>query len=112
MMNLRKRIEKLEQHLGAETITLRFADGRTEVIRCSGDYVETLFRLLVRSTDGNPPSWATPLQAKHFKWLSESESIEEEGGGHLLELGLAIMRSPNVPDDEMDPADIPVPAPG
>jgi hypothetical protein len=111
MANLRKRIQKLEENLGVETITLRFADGRTETIKCNRDYVETLCCLLVESTDGNPPPRATPLQAKHFKWLCECESYEETGG-RLLELGLAIMRSPNVPDNEMDPADIPVPAPG
>jgi hypothetical protein len=111
MMNLRKRIEKLEQHLGAETITLHFADGRTEVIRCNGDYPATLCCLLVKSTDGNPPPRATPLQAKHFKWLCECESYEERGG-QLLAWGLALMRSPRTPDSEIDPADIPVPAPG
>ncbi len=111
-MNLRKRIAKLEQNLGFETITLRFADGRIETIKCSQDYVDTLFRLLAESTDGNPPPRATPLQAKHFKWLCECESFEEEGGGHLLELRLALMRSPRTPESEMDPADIPVPAPG
>ena len=110
MANLRKRIQKLEENFGPETITLHFADGRTETIKCNGAYVETLFRLLVESTDGNPPPRATPLQAKHFKWLCECESYKEPGGGRLLEWGLAIMRSPSAPDSEIDPADIPVPA--
>ena len=109
-MNLRKRIAKLEQNLGAEMITLRFADGRIETIKCTGDYKETLLRLLVESTDDNPRLPATPLQAKHFKWLCECESYDE-GRGQLLELGLAIMRTPRTPESEMDPADIPVSAP-
>jgi hypothetical protein len=110
MRNLRRRVAKLEKHLGAKTITLRFADGRTEVVKVSGDYVATLFRLLVQDTDGYTPQAANPLQAKHLKWLCECESYDE-GGGQLIELGLAIMRSPRVADDEMNPADIPVPAP-
>ncbi len=67
MRNLRRRIAKLEKHLGAKTIALRFADGGTEVINASGDYVATLFSLLVQDPYGDTPRAANPLQAKHLK---------------------------------------------
>ncbi len=66
-MNLRKRIAKLEQNLGAETITLRFADGRTETIKCIEDYEETLLRLLVGKYRRQSATTGYPVAGKAFQ---------------------------------------------
>ena len=110
MTNLKKRIAKLEQDHGSQTITLYFADGRTEVITGSKEYMANLFCLLVRDEYGDPPQTANALQAKHVKWFCECEVIKEAGGATLFELGLALRRTPRLPE-ESDPTDIPIPAP-
>jgi hypothetical protein len=84
-VNLRRRLEALEQDLRSEPIVLLMADGRTETL--PGHDVAGL---LGRALDGD----RTP----EMELIARSVSSTEPDGAHMIDLARALLNGP-VEDD-------------
>jgi hypothetical protein len=86
MMNLKKRLAALEKGLNAEPTILWMPDGSSCCISGNNDHI---LRLVATVFGG-----ATPEQELELDLIRRSDSIQEAGGGHMLELLRAILLSP------------------
>jgi hypothetical protein len=82
-MNLRRRLELLEEQLTGEPALLKMPDGRTERLPGRGDY---LLDLVARSMSGD----RTP----ELELIAQSISCTEPGGGHMIDLARAFLNGP------------------
>jgi hypothetical protein len=79
-VNLRRRLEALEQNLSSEPILLLMPDGRTETLRSD---VLDLFSRAVRG-DRTP----------EIELIAQSKSSTELGGAHMIDLARALLNGP------------------
>jgi hypothetical protein len=82
-VNLRRRLEALEQDLTGEPILLLMPDGRTETLPGHNDYV---LGLLSRAVRGD----RTP----EMELVARSRSSTEPGGAHMIDLVRALLNGP------------------
>jgi len=82
-INLRRRLEALENQLTSEPIILLMPDGRTETLPGRGEYMLNLF---ARACGGE----RTP----EMKLIAESISSTEPDGAHMIDLVRALLNSP------------------
>ena len=90
-MNLRQRLERLEQQLISEPTILFMPDGKTVILSGPGDYLMTLLGLSTHPND------STPAQAEHLNLIHQCVDSAEPGGARLVEL---IQCFQNGPADE------------
>ena len=83
-VNLRRRLEALEQDLRSEPIALLMPDGRTETLPGHNDYV---LNLLSRAVRGD----RTP----EMELVARSVSSIEPDGAHMIDLVRALLNGPN-----------------
>ena len=83
-VNLRRRLEALEQDLSSEPILLLMPDGRTETLPGHNDYV---LNLLSRAVRGD--------RAPEMELIARSQSSTEPGGAHMIDLVRALLNGPN-----------------
>lgn len=83
-VNLRRRLEALEQNLSSEPILLLMPDGRTETLPGHNDYVLDLFSRALRG-DRTP----------EMEVIAQSKSSREPGGAHMVDLVRALLNGPN-----------------
>jgi hypothetical protein len=81
-LNLRRRLEALEQHLSSEPIVLLMPDGRRETLR--GDVLDLFSRAL--REDRTP----------EIELIAQSVGSVEPGGGHMMDLARALLNGPAV----------------
>jgi hypothetical protein len=82
-INMRRRLEALEEQLTSEPILLLMPDGGTETLPGQNDYVLSLLRRAVRG-DRTPG----------MELVARSVSSTEPGGAHLIDLVRALLNSP------------------
>jgi len=84
-INLRRRLEALEQDLSSEPTVLLMPDGRVETLPGHNDYVLNLLSRAVRGA-------RTP----EIELIAQSISSVEPGGGHMMDLARALLHGPVV----------------
>jgi len=82
-VNLRRRLEALENQLTSEPIILLMPDGRMETLPGHSDYV---INLLSRAVRGD----RTPA----MDLIARSQSSTEPGGAHMIDLVRALLNGP------------------
>jgi hypothetical protein len=82
-INLRRRLEALEQDLTSEPILLLMPDGRTETLPGHNDYVLNLLGRAV-GEDRTP----------EMDLVARSVSSTEPGGAHMIDLVRALLNGP------------------
>jgi hypothetical protein len=82
-INLRRRLEALEEQLIIEPILLRMPDGSTQTLPGQNDYV---LNLLWRAVRGE----RTP----EMDLVARSTSSSEPGGAHMIDLVRALLNGP------------------
>lgn len=82
-MNLRRRLEALENQLSSEPIVLLMPDGRIETLPGRGEYMLNLF---MRARDGE--------RTREMELIAESIGSSEPGGAHMIDLVRALLNSP------------------
>jgi hypothetical protein len=82
-INLRRRLEALEEQPTSEAILLLMPDGRTETLPGHNDYV---LNLLSRAVRGD----RTPEMER----VARSVSSIEPGGAHMVDLVRALLNGP------------------
>ena len=83
-VNLRRRLEALEQDLSSEPILLLMPDARTETLPGHNDYV---VGLLSRAVCGDRTS--------EMELIARSQSSTEPGGAHMIDLVRALLNGPS-----------------
>ena len=87
-MRLEKRVRALEERLIGTPAILHFADGSKRDLRGSCDFLLHLFYGACGGADLNPG------QVAHLDLIRRSVSVEEPGGGHMVELIQALLNGP------------------
>jgi hypothetical protein len=82
-LNLRRRLEALEEQLTSEPILLLMPEGHTETLPGHNDYV---LNLLSRAVRGD----RTP----EMELVAQSVSSAEPGGAHMVDLVRALLNGP------------------
>jgi hypothetical protein len=79
-INMRRRLEALEEQLTSEPIVLLMPNGRTETLSGQNDYVLDLLSRAVRG-DRTP----------EMELIARSTSSSEPGGAHMIDLVRALL---------------------
>jgi hypothetical protein len=87
-MRLEKRIRALESKLTTAVVILHFADGSTQQLRGSSDF---LLRLLLGVCGGADLGSG---QAAQLDLIRRAVGAQEPGGGHLVEMMQALLNGP------------------
>jgi hypothetical protein len=82
-LNLRRRLQALEEQLTSEPILLRMPDGHLETLPGHNDYVLDLLSRAVRG-DRTP----------EMELVARSVSSIEPGGAHMIDLARALLNGP------------------
>ena len=82
-INMRRRLEALEEQLTSEPIVLLMPNGRTETLSGQNDYVLDLLSRAVRG-DRTP----------EMGLVAQSVSSVEPGGAHMVDLVRALLNGP------------------
>lgn len=84
MLSLKSRIQRIEAKMISEPVVLTFADGSNRELRGSRGFQLKLFA-------GLSGEQLDSQQAEQLDLIRRCASVEEPGGGHLIEMLRALM---------------------